>query len=110
LLNADNADEIYNQCNKKLRLPEFSTRNLMKGMNVEVACTTDDPVDSLEYHQQIKEDGVEIQVLPTFRPDRTYAFDDPETYNDYLTKLEEAAEVSISSYSDLIDGLEKRIE
>lgn len=110
LLNADSAGEIYSHCNEMLKSPEFSTRNLMKGMNVKVACTTDDPADSLEYHQQIKEDGFEIQVLPTFRPDRAYSFDNPKAYNDYLNKLEEASGLTITGYSDLINALEKRVE
>ena len=64
LLNPDTAQEIYDECNEKLQLPEFSARGLMRRYRVEVVCTTDDPTDSLEYHKAIRESGFEIKVLP----------------------------------------------
>lgn len=62
LLNPDTAKEIYDICTQKLRMPEFSARGLMKRYNVEVVCTTDDPIDSLEHHISIKNEGFEIKV------------------------------------------------
>ena len=67
ILNEKNAKEIWDRANEKLRLPEFSVKNIIKKSNVEVICTTDNPYDNLEYHKQLK--GFETKVLPTFRPD-----------------------------------------
>ncbi len=65
LLSPETADEIFDTCTQMLRTPEFSARNLMRKMNVKLVCTTDDPVDSLEYHKLIAASGFEIKVLPT---------------------------------------------
>lgn len=73
LLNPETALDIYNKANEMLQMPEYSARGLMRKFNVEVVCTTDDPLDSLEYHKQIKESGFEIKVLPTWRPDKSMA-------------------------------------
>ncbi len=74
----------------------FCVAILLRKMNVKLVCTTDDPVDSLEHHQKIKEDGFEIQILPAFRPDKAMNVDDASTFNDYLNKLEKATNISIS--------------
>lgn len=110
LLGPDTAEEIYRECSEKLQSPEFSTRSLLEKMNVEVLCTTDDPVDSLEYHQQIQDDGFEIDVLPAFRPDKAYSFSDVEAYNGYLDQLEVASSRSIGSLDELLGALESRID
>jgi len=67
-LNEDTCEMIWNICNEKLALPEFSAQNLIKRSNVEVICTTDDPADTLEYHAQMKD--FSTKILPTFRPDK----------------------------------------
>lgn len=109
LLTEETALKIYEVCSEKLRSPEFSARNLLKKMNVEVVCTTDDPTDSLEHHQKIKKDGFDIKILPAFRPDKAYAFDDPQIYTDYLKKLEEINGSTISGFDDLMSILQERI-
>lgn len=108
LLNPESAPDIYRQANEKLQSPEYSVRNLIRKMNVEVICTTDDPVDSLEHHQKIKDDGFETKVLPAWRPDKAMAVEDPKVYNAYLNKLEEAADHPISNYMDLLTALHNR--
>lgn len=110
LLTPETADEIYDLCTEKLQTPEFSTRNLIRRMNVETICTTDDPTDTLEQHQQLKEDKFEIDVRPSFRPDAAYNFKDPTSYNAYIDKLAEASDITISSYDDLLEALFNRIE
>ena len=102
LLNPDTAKEIYDECNEKLQQPEFSARSLMRRYHVEVVCTTDDPVDSLQYHEQIKDSGFEIKVLPTWRPDKALAIDNPKTYRAYIEQLSEVSGVDIYNYSDLL--------
>lgn len=86
----------------------MTARGLMRRYNVKVVCTTDDPVDSLEYHRQIKESGFEIKVLPAWRPDKAMAVADSSSYRAYVAKLAEVAGVEIDSYDSLIKALRIR--
>ncbi|HER08578.1 MAG TPA: glucuronate isomerase [Bacteroides sp.] len=108
LLNPDSAEAIYRQANELLATEEFRVRSLIRKMNVEVICTTDDPVDTLEYHRKIREDGFETTVLPAWRADKAMAVEDPDFYNRYLEKLESASGTSISTYMDLLTALSNR--
>ncbi|RIH63071.1 glucuronate isomerase [Mariniphaga sediminis] len=108
LLNADTAKEIWDTCNAKLQTPEYSVRNIIRMANVHTICTTDDPVDSLEYHRQIKESGFEVAVLPAWRPDKAMAVENVTTFNEYVDKLAEVAGTTIDSFSDFMDSLEIR--
>ena len=108
LLNPQSAREIFDSCTEKLRTPEYSARGLMKLYNVESVCTTDDPVDSLEYHIALKNEGFEVKVLPTWRPDKAMAVENPKEYRAYVEKLSDAAGVNISNFADLITALRKR--
>ena len=109
LLDEDTADTIYSQCNELLGQPDFSTCGLMKRMNVKVVCTTDDPVDNLEHHQKIGAgEFCSARVLPAFRPDKAMAVEAPESYNNYLELLEQAADTDIVTYQDLLTALQKR--
>jgi len=108
LLNPDSAKVIYKTCNTLLNTDGFSTKNLLRKMNVEIVCTTDDPIDTLEYHKKISDDNFDINVLPTFRPDKSLAIENPVTYNQYLNKLGESTGLDISSFTELIDALKKR--
>ena len=110
LLNPDSAAAIYDKAGEMLQSNEFSVKSLIRKMNVEVICTTDDPVDSLEDHRRISESGFETRVLPAWRPDRSMAVEDPEAYNLYLDRLEEASNVSIANYMDLLTALNERHE
>ncbi|MFA6360994.1 MAG: glucuronate isomerase, partial [Dysgonamonadaceae bacterium] len=95
-------------CTEKLRTPEFSARGLMKKYKVEVVCTTDDPVDSLEHHLALQKEGFEIKVLPTWRPDKAMAVENPAEYRKYIEKLSEVSGVEINNFSDLIAALRNR--
>lgn len=108
ILKPESAREIYEECTAKLQTKEFSARNLMRHYNVEVVCTTDDPTDSLEYHLALQKEGFEIKVLPTWRPDKVMAVENPKSYRTYVERLAEVSDVSISSFSDLILALRKR--
>jgi glucuronate isomerase len=108
LLKPESAKEIYNDCNQKLQSKEYSVKNLLRKMNVQVVCTTDDPADSLEYHKKIKDDGFEIKVLPAFRPDRAMNVDDVGEFNLYIKKLETVSGVSVTSYQSYLDALKQR--
>jgi len=108
LLSPETADGIYEVCTAKLRTPEFSARNLMRKMNVKVVCTTDDPIDDLRWHRQIAEDGFEIKVLPTFRPDKAMKLADPAAYRTYIEALEQAAGMTIDSFETLVAAVDQR--
>lgn len=108
LLKPETAREIFDECTAKLRTPEFSARGLMKHYNVEAICTTDDPVDSLEYHIALKNEGFSVKVLPTWRPDKAMAVEDPKAYRAYVEKLSEVSGISISNFADLIAALRNR--
>ena len=108
ILNPSSARKIYDTTSEMLQEPEFRVRGLLERMNVKLICTTDDPVDSLQYHQRIRNDGWNITVLPAFRPDKAMNVDDVQGFNDYLTQLEKAADISISTFNDYITALKKR--
>ncbi len=108
VLNPDTAREIYDRCNELLKQPEFSARGLMLKYNVETVCTTDDPIDSLEYHRALRESDFKVKVLPAWRPDKAMAVDNSTAYNAYIERLAEVADMAIESYPDLILALRKR--
>lgn len=108
LLKPETAREIYAECTEKLRTAEFSARNLMRHYNVEVICTTDDPIDDLRYHIALQKEGFEIKVLPTWRPDRAMAVENSKEFRNYVELLSEVSGISISNYTDYISALRKR--
>lgn len=108
LLNPETAKEIFDRCTELLHTPRFSARGLMKKFKVEVVCTTDDPADHLAYHLALKGENFEIKVLPTWRPDKAMAVENPREYRAYLEKLSEVSGVAIHKYNDLIEALRKR--
>jgi glucuronate isomerase len=108
LLNPETAESIWNECNSLLEKDEFSAQGILKQMNVEVVCTTDDPVDSLEYHKAIKKKPFGTKVIPTFRPDKAMAVENQEEFHVWLSKLEKAAGISIANYDNYLDALRQR--
>ena len=108
LLNSDTADAIYDKSSELISSPEFSTRNMMRKMNVKAVCTTDDPLDSLEHHQKIAADGFEIKVLPTWRPDKAMAAENTVALNAYINKLAKITDMDISTFSGYDNALRKR--
>lgn len=108
LLNPESADAIYSKCNEFLHREEFSVRNLLRKMQVKVVCTTDDPLDTLPYHWQMKKEGLDIKVLPTFRPDNAMKPDDARHFNEYVNNLEALCNKSISTFADYLEALKQR--
>jgi len=109
LLNENTASDIYAHTTNLLQQKEYSTRGLLSKMNVEVVCTTDDPIDSLAYHQKAKADKLAIKLLPAFRPDKAYAVENPGDYLKYLEQLTAVSGISINTFEDLLASLENRI-
>jgi len=80
----------------------------MRKYKVEVVCTTDDPIDSLEHHIKTKKDGFEIKMLPTWRPDKAMAVESSANFRAYVAQLSEVSGISISTFEDMIVALRKR--
>lgn len=109
LLGPETARSIWDECNAKLATPAFSTRGIQQAMNVEVVCTTDDPVDSLEYHDRIANDrSFPIAVFPCFRPDKAMTPENARAFKQYVTRLSEAAGIDIRTFDQYLEALKKR--
>ena len=108
LLSAQTADKIYEETKEKLRSTSFSVRNLLRMQNVELLCTTDDIVDDLRFHKQLKMEEFEISVLPTFRADNILKTEDPQQFISYVEKLEAVTSIDISNLQTLLEAVEKR--
>lgn len=109
-LSEKTAEEVWELCNKKLADPSMSVRNIIRNSNVTLICTTDDPVDTLEWHDKIKADETfDVQVLPAWRPDKAMNIEKPD-YPDYLAKLSEVSGVKINSFTDLKEALANRMD
>ena len=109
-LNKDNAIKIYNHCNEILKQDTHSTQGILNSYQVEMAGTTDDPCDDLVYHKKIKADNIGIDVLPSFRPDKIFNIGNREAFMTYLHQLEKAADMSITTFAQLLEALEKRMD
>lgn len=110
VLSPKSARRIYDECSEKLRTPDYSVRNLLRKMNVEVVCTTDDPLDTLEYHQQLATEGsFEIQMRPAFRPDKFILIGNAN-FATYLLKLGAIVGFEINRYDDLTKALRVRAD
>jgi glucuronate isomerase len=109
LLSPTTADDIYARCTEMLQGDDFSTRGLLKKMRVRVVCTTDDPIDSLEHHQRLRDDPTfRVKVLPAFRPDQAMAIDDPAAFNRWVDRLAELCNCDIADYRRFLDCLTAR--
>ena len=109
VLNPASATAVYEQCSAMLNTEAYSTRNILRKMNVAVVCTTDDPTDSLEHHRKIGADGFDVKILPAFRPDKAILIE-KDNFNSYIGKLGEVAGVEIRGFADLLDALRKRAD
>ncbi len=108
ILKPETAREIFDECNDKLQNdPAYTARGFMRRYNVECVCTTDDPVDDLRYHKQTRESGFEIRMIPAWRPDKAMNIEKPD-FADYVAKLSEVSGVTISTFQDMVDALQKR--
>lgn len=108
LLNPSTAKSIYNKTESMLQEPGFSVQNLLRRVNIDTLCTTDDPIDSLQYHKQIANQQPGFKALPTWRPDNAMNAGNPEKFNQYIDKLAHAANTEINTIDDLLQALQIR--
>ena len=109
VLNPDSAARIYQEANNQLQKQSFATQALLEKMKVDVVCTTDDPLDSLSHHRDIKKQSLKTLVLPAFRPDKAYAVDNVDDFQKYVRNLANAASVEIRTYTGFLEALQKRV-
>lgn len=110
ILSPETAQGIWDECNAKLALPDFSARGIMQQMNVKFVATTDDPIDDLHEHKAIAADpNFRVVVAPGWRPDKVINIDAP-WFADYMNKLEQVSDTSISTFHDLTNALKKRLD
>ena len=109
LLTKENSREIYEECNRQLNSNENRVLGLLKKMNVETVCTTDDPVDDLQYHKDFAEQNIGIQMRPAFRPDKAILIEQPH-FVAYIDELSQVSGVEITDWPSLLTALEKRMD
>jgi len=108
-LNGSTAKEIFEDANRQLQTGDLTTQSILKQFKVTVACTTDDPADTLDAHKKLAQrQNPDTRVYPTWRPDKALAVSDPATWNEWIGRLEKTAGVSISSWANLLSALEAR--
>lgn len=108
LLSPKTANRIYEETSEKLSSEAYSCQNLLLKMNAELVCTTEDPIDNLQYHKKLSSGDFKVKVSTAFRPDKSILIE-AEGYTDYLQKLGEVAQIEIQSYQDLCDALLQRV-
>jgi len=110
ILNRKTAEEVWTHCNKMLADPSMSARGIIQSSGVTLICTTDDPADTLAYHQKLAQDHTfDVQVLPAWRPDKAMNLEKPG-FPDYINQLEKASDMQIDSFDTLIQALHNRMD
>ena len=113
----DNAHIVWDKCNELLAKPEYSPRGLLAKMKVQKLCTTDDPLDTLEWHKKIAEGGAlsesgettPLKVCPSFRPDFIVNAEAPG-FAEYISKLQERDGTRFKSIDDMFAALARRMD
>ena len=108
LLDEQSATRVWKEANAQLAGPSLTARGILKKFNVTTLCTTDDPVDDLAHHEKIAGDGVVTRVFPAFRPDKALAVNQPVTFNNWVNRLEKAADIDIGSLEAFVSALRRR--
>ena len=110
VLNKKTAEEVWELCNKRLAEKDMSVRNIIRQSNVTLICTTDDPVDYLEWHKKLAEDdSFDVQVLPAWRPDKAMNIE-KVTYLDYIAQLSDVSGIKVDTFAALKKALSNRMD
>ena len=110
LLSPATARPIFDRCNARLQEDGFTALGLLRTFRVAVVCSTDDPVDSLEHHRTLAaRPDPHTCVYPTWRPDKIFAVEDPQAFNAYVARLEQASGRAVGGrLSSLLEALKAR--
>jgi glucuronate isomerase len=106
LLDESSARRIWDRANEQL--PDLSARAILEKFGVQALCTTDDPADSLEYHERIEASGFGVKIFPAYRPDKALRVEDAQAFNEWVEKLGAAANLEIGSFAGLLEALRNR--
>jgi len=109
LLHPSQAEKVYQTTSEQLQEEKFRARGLLEQMKVAIVCTTDDPADTLEHHEAYFNQNQSVKMYPAFRPDKSFAIENVNTYKAYLQRLGQAAGVEITSFDTLLEALENRV-
>jgi len=110
LLDEKTAPGVWEEANRQLATSEFTAQGILQKFNVRAICTTDDPADSLQYHQRLRKSRFPVRVFPAFRPDRALRIDDPEGFVEWKERLGQSANLEIKTFADFLSALRKRHE
>lgn len=105
----ENAKEIWDKCNALLAKKEYFPRGLLEMQNVKILCTTDDPLDNLEYHKKLAAEWKNVKVLPSFRPDGVINVES-STFASYISNLQQSTDVKITDINSMISALSVRLD
>ncbi len=109
-LNGDTAQEVWDLCNEKLGQDSMTVRNIIRQSGVTLICTTDDPVDTLEWHEKIAaDDTFDVQVLPAWRPDKAMNVEKPD-FAAYMARLSDVSGVKVKDFASLKEALKARMD
>lgn len=108
ILNANTAKLVYDNASAQIQTDSYSIKNLIRKMNVKVICTTDDPIDSLEYHKTLAESDFEVKIKPAFRPDKAMEVASAANFVAYVKKLEAVTNLAVSTFNDYLFALQNR--
>lgn len=110
IINEESADEIWKKTNALLDTKEYTARELIRRSGVKALCTTDDAIDTLEYHKMIREDeSFDVKVLPALRPDKGINIE-LATFKPWVEALENVSGEKIASYDKFIEVLDDRVQ
>ncbi len=108
LITEDAGPGIWKVANAKLAQDDFRVHGILDKNRVAVVVTTDDPADSLEYHQQIRGQKLKTRVYPAFRPDAALKVENPNAFNSWCGRLAAASNTDLATFSDFLAALKKR--
>lgn len=106
-LNAKTAPDIYEKANQVMAKGDFRPQTLIRQSNVKYVCTTDDPVDDLQYHKLLAQQDTGFQVLPSFRPDKALNIEN-DGFKEYVTLLSTVGAATIECAGDVVSVLLQR--
>lgn len=109
-LDSATASSIWHEVNSRLPSPELRTHGLLSEWNVKLICTTDDPSDDLAHHTSHAASRPSTVMVPAFRPDRLFAFDNPDEWNAWVDRLSAASSISIRDLPTLLRALDTRCD
>lgn len=110
LLNPDNQQDIWGLSHQQFKQGNNSTRDVLEQLNVETLCTTDSPLSNLEHHLALKESNFKVQVLPTFRADELFCFNQTDKFHALLTHLSKLTATSIGTFQDYLCAIQTRLD